>query len=104
MRVTRIIGYQSFVSSAIAGAVACSSSLLKDAQGNQANAAFFSCFATTGAVRYRDDGTAPTVSTGLRIPAGIAPFLYQGDLGKIQFIAESPGNPTLEISYVQVAD
>lgn len=103
MRVTRIIGYQSFVSSAIASAVACSSSLLKDAQGNQANAAFFSCNSTTGAVRFRDDGTAPTVSTGLRIPAGTNPFLYQGDLGKIQFIGEA-GNPTLDVSYVQVAD
>ncbi len=103
MRVTRIIGYQSFASSAIASAVACSSNLLKDGQGNQANAAFFSCQSTTGSIRYRDDGTAPTVSTGLRIPSGIAPFLYQGDLGKIQFIGEA-GNPTLEVSYVQVID
>ncbi|MDP2621241.1 MAG: hypothetical protein Q8P46_13895 [Hyphomicrobiales bacterium] len=104
MRVTKVIGFQSFVSSAIAAAVSCSSNLLTDSQGNRANAAWLSCLATTGAVRYRDDGTAPTVSTGLRIPSGVNPFLYQGDLGKLQFIAESPGNPTLSVCYVQVAD
>ena len=104
MHVARIIGYQSFVSSAIASAVGVSSNLLTDSQGNRANAVFISCHATTGAVRFRDDGTDPTVSTGLRVPSGIAPFLYQGNLGKIRFVAESPGAPTLELIYVQVVD
>lgn len=104
MHVTNVIGFQSFVSSEIAGVVSCSSSLLVDSQGNRANAAWLSVFATTGAVRYRDDGTSPTVSTGLRIPSAIAPYLYQGDLGKLRFIAESPGAPQLNISYVQVSD
>lgn len=106
MHVAKVIGYQSFASSAILSAVGVSSEQLKDAQGNQANAVWISVQASTGAVRFRDDGTAPTASTGMRVPSGIPPFLYQGDLQRLRFIAESSpgGNPTLELSYVQVID
>ena len=106
MHVAKVIGYQSFASSAILSVVGVSSEQLVDAQGNRANAVWISVQASTGAVRFRDDGTSPTVSTGMRVPSGIPPFLYQGDFSKLRFIAESTpgGNPTLELSYVQVID
>lgn len=104
MRVTKVTGFQSFTSAQLVAAVGCSTNLLTDGQGQKANAAFLSCNASSGAVRFRDDGTDPTVSTGLRVPGATNPFLYQGDLGKIKFIAESPGNPTLDVCYVNVSD
>lgn len=41
-------------------------------------------------VRWRDDGTAPTTSVGMRIHAGET-FLYLGDPRAIQFIEETAG-------------
>lgn len=44
-------------------------------------------FSVTGAtVRYRDDGTAPTASTGVQYPASSVPYLYEGSIANIQFI------------------
>lgn len=51
----------------------------------------------TAAVRYRDDGGAPTTSIGLTISAN-APFLYTGSLSALQFIAVS-GSPVLNIAF-----
>lgn len=51
---------------------------------------------TTIAIRWRDDGTDPTTTTGNRIVAG-AVFQYCGDLNKIKFIGES-GTPILNCS------
>lgn len=106
MRITKVIGFQQLLSSSIAtAAVACSTSLLKDGQGNSANAAQLSVGGSTGAIRWRDDGTAPTSNIGMRLPAGVAPYFYQGDLQKILFIADSvPGNADVNITYFQVAD
>ena len=47
--------------------------------------------ADTEPVRFRDDGTAPTSTTGIAIPNGLAPFLYSGTLSTLQFIAGSSG-------------
>ena len=47
-----------------------------------------------GYVRYRDDGTAPTAAIGMTLPSGLAPFLYNGDLRKVQFIMGSTGTLT----------
>lgn len=52
----------------------------------------------TASVRWRDDGTAPTAAVGVALAPGIAPWLYQGNLAAIQFIALS-GSPVLNISY-----
>lgn len=41
-------------------------------------------------VRWRDDGTAPTASVGIRLHAGES-FWYIGDVAKIQFIEETAG-------------
>ena len=48
-------------------------------------------------VRYRDDGTAPTASSGMPVAAG-ACFAYSGPLSVVQFIAQS-GSPILDVSY-----
>jgi hypothetical protein len=51
----------------------------------------------TAAVRYRDDGTAPTSSVGVPVGAGTC-FSYAGPLTVIQFIAQA-GSPTIDVSY-----
>lgn len=106
MRVTKIIGFQQFLSSALTAAVACSTSLMKHAQtGDPANAALVSAGGSSGAIRWRDDGTDPTSNIGMRLPAGVAPYFYQGDLGKLKFIADAvPGNADVNITYVQAVD
>ena len=37
------------------------------------------------AIRWRDDGVAPTAAVGNLIPVGITPFLYEGNLSAFQF-------------------
>ena len=51
----------------------------------------------TQAVRWRDDGTAPTAAVGMPIAAG-AYFTYDGDLKAIRFI-EQTASAKLNISY-----
>lgn len=41
-------------------------------------------------VRYRDDGTDPTSSVGMRLHAGESVW-YTGDLSKLRFIEEASG-------------
>jgi hypothetical protein len=49
------------------------------------------------AVRWRDDGTAPTASVGMPLAVGV-PLQYDGDLTKIRFI-EQAASAKLNISY-----
>ena len=51
----------------------------------------------TQAIRYRDDGTAPTSSVGIPIPVGTC-FPYAGNLSAIQFIAQTAG-ATIDVAY-----
>lgn len=51
----------------------------------------------TQAVRWRDDGTAPTATVGMRIAAG-GELDYDGDLSKIKLIEEL-ASATLNVSY-----
>lgn len=52
------------------------------------------------AIKYRDDGTAPTTTLGVTLPVTTSglPFIYQGTLSKIQFISTT-GTATLDILY-----
>jgi hypothetical protein len=56
----------------------------------------------TDEVRFRDDGTKPTSSSGTLLngsgSSGWPPFLYAGDLTAIEFIAAS-GSPKLNVSF-----
>jgi hypothetical protein len=64
-----------------------------------ATAADFGVNPTGTAVRYRDDGTAPTAALGMVINGlNYPPLHYTGDLSKIQFIL-STGAPILDILY-----
>ena len=49
------------------------------------------------AVRWRDDGIAPTPSVGMPTGAGMS-FSYDGDLKNIKFVEQAPG-AILNISY-----
>jgi hypothetical protein len=51
----------------------------------------------TQAVRWRDDGTAPTATVGMLIAVGDE-FTYQGDLSAIQII-EVTASAKLNVSY-----
>lgn len=46
--------------------------------------------AETQALRYRDDGVAPTASVGMLLPVG-ASFDYDGDLNNLQLINATAG-------------
>jgi len=106
MKTVAVIGFQQFTSTVITTAVVIAkSSTVNTTTGTVANAALVSIGGSTGAVRFRDDGTAPTSNIGMRLPAGTVPYLYQGDLQKIAFIADSvPGNADVNLAYVQVVD
>ena len=43
------------------------------------------------AVRYRDDGTAPTASVGMPVAVADAPIYYEGSIPSLQFIAQTAG-------------
>jgi hypothetical protein len=49
------------------------------------------------AVRWRDDGVAPTASVGMPLPAGVT-LQYDGDITKIRFIEQTAG-AKLNVTY-----
>ena len=53
--------------------------------------------AETQAVRWRDDGTAPTASVGMPLAVGTS-LSYDGDLKAIRFIQQA-ASATLNVSY-----
>lgn len=101
MRIAAVCGFQQLTAANLAASFALTP--VKQAGTGQApNAAYMSVSAT--AVRYTDDGaTTPTAAIGMRLPVGIAPFLYQGNLANFRAILES-GSPTLDVIYVLYSD
>lgn len=57
---------------------------------------------STAAVNWRDDGVAPTATVGFPMLTTDMPLEYAGNIGGIQFIAQS-GLPTLQVSYYQLS-
>lgn len=51
----------------------------------------------TAAVRWRDDGVAPTATVGNPLPAG-AFFFFTGDISKLKFIRQS-SDATVNLNY-----
>jgi hypothetical protein len=47
--------------------------------------------AETQAIRYRDDGVAPTATVGQPVAVTDAPILYEGTISALQFIAQTSG-------------
>lgn len=98
MKVVNSLGFQQLTAANLAASFPLT---LPIVNGAKPNAAYMTASAT--AVRYRDDGAAPTAAIGMRLPVGIEPFLFQGDLEKFRAILES-GTPTLDVNYVTITD
>lgn len=58
--------------------------------------------AETQALRYRDDGTAPTATVGMILQTGQAPFYYDGDLNLFRVIQSTAG-AILNVIYLEDA-
>jgi hypothetical protein len=58
--------------------------------------------AESGAVRWRDDGVAPTPTAGMLMEPTQPPFEYSGDINAISFIAVS-ASATVDASLYKVA-
>jgi hypothetical protein len=101
MRIVATTGFQQLTAANLAASFPLTP--VKQAGTGQApNAAYMTASAT--AVRYTDDGTTvPTAAIGMRLPVGVAPFLYQGNLANFRAILES-GTPTLDVTYLLVSD
>ena len=92
--VTSALGYQQITSLSASAAL---TTPVRDANGLSARASFAIIIAEAQAVRWRDDGIAPTASVGMPLAAGVA-LQYDGDLQKIRFIEQVAG-ASLNISY-----
>ena len=92
--VTSCLGYQQITSLSAAGGLTVPT---VDSSGNKQQPTFALIIAETQAVRWRDDGTAPTASVGMPLAVGV-PLQYDGDLTKIRFI-EQTASAKLNISY-----
>jgi len=83
---TECLGYQQITS------LSAAASLTVPARATRAL-----IIAQTQGVRWRDDGTNPTASVGMPLPAGTV-LSYDGDLSRIRFI-ETAASAALNISY-----
>lgn len=92
--VTSCLGYQQITSLSAATGLTVPT---VDSSGNKQQPTFALIIAETQAVRWRDDGTAPTASVGMPLAVGV-PLQYDGDLTKIRFI-EQTASAKLNISY-----
>jgi hypothetical protein len=92
--ITTRLGYQQITSLSSAQSLSVPA---KDVQGLACRPAIAIITPETQAVRWRDDGVAPTATVGMPLAAGTT-LQYDGDLTKIQFI-EQTGSAKLNISY-----
>ena len=92
--ITVCIGYQQITSLSSAQNLTVP---LLDKTGLNQKPTFALITPETQAVRWRDDGTAPTATVGMPLAAGVT-LQYDGDLKKIQFI-EQTASAKLNISY-----
>lgn len=88
MAIRKNLGYQQITTAALASAVGLTVPAGAQAAIIQVN---------TQNVRWRDDGTNPTSTVGMRLRSG-SEFLYTGELSKIKFIREASG-AILNVSY-----
>ena len=92
--ITSTLGYQQITSLGSATALTIPQ---KDLNGLAGSARIAIITAESQAVRWRDDGVAPTASVGMPLAGGVT-LLYDGDLSKIQFIEQTAG-AKLNITY-----
>lgn len=92
--ITTRLGYQQITSLSAATALTVPA---KDVNGLSCKPSLAMITPETQAVRWRDDGVAPTASVGMPLAAGVT-LQYDGDLGNIQFIEQTAG-AKLNITY-----
>jgi hypothetical protein len=83
--VTSCFGYQQITSLSSAQSLTVPD---KNPQGSAGTPTVAIIRCETQAVRWRDDGTAPTASVGMPLAVGDT-LVYDGDLKKIQFIEQT---------------
>ncbi len=54
------------------------------------------------AVRWRDDGTAPTAAIGMTMAVADAPLLFSANLGALRFIEQTAG-AKLNVAFYRLA-
>lgn len=92
--VTTVLGYQQITSLSSATKLTVPT---KDLNGLACKPSIAVIVCETQAVRWRDDGTAPTASVGMPLATGVT-LQYDGALSQIQFI-EQTASAKLNISY-----
>ena len=92
--ITSCMGYQQIVGAAAATALTVPT---RDNNGTSAVPTLAVIIVEGQAVRYRDDGTAPTAAVGMPIAVGSV-FFYDGDLKAIRFI-QVAATATINVSY-----
>lgn len=92
--ITSTLGYQQITSLSSATALTIPQ---KDTNGLAGSPRIAIITPEAQAVRWRDDGVAPTASVGMPLAAGVT-LQYDGDLTKIQFIEQTSG-AKLNITY-----
>jgi hypothetical protein len=92
--ITSRFGYQQITSLSSAASLTVPS---VDVNGLSARPTIAIITPETQAVRWRDDGVAPTASVGMPLAVGVT-LQYDGDLTKIQFF-EQVASAKLNVSY-----
>ena len=92
--ITSCLGYQQITSLSSAANLTVPQN---DRYGNKQMATIALITPEGQAVRWRDDGIAPTASVGMTLAVGVT-LQYDGDLTNIKFI-EQVGGAKLNISY-----
>lgn len=92
--ITTRLGYEQITSLSAAASLTVP---VRDVQGLSCRPSIAIITPETQAVRWRDDGTAPTSSVGMPLAAGTT-LQYDGDLTKIQFIQQT-ASAALNITY-----
>lgn len=92
--ITTRLGYQQITTLSSASALTVPD---KDVQGLSCKPSIALITPEAQAVRWRDDGVAPSATVGMPLAAGVT-LQYDGDLTKIQFIEQVSG-AKLNVTY-----
>jgi hypothetical protein len=92
--ITTRLGYQQITSLSASTALTVP---IRDVNGLSCRPAIAIITPETQAVRWRDDGVAPTASVGMPLAAGVS-LQYDGDITQIRFI-EQTASAKLNITY-----
>jgi hypothetical protein len=89
----RPLGYQQIANAALAASVGLT---IPTMPAGTAGPGFAVIQSNAGAVRWRDDGVAPTAAIGMLLPSG-GELTYVGDMTALKFISSS-GAPILDVA------